>query len=534
MARLRYMDDAGLLRVVELPAGEFVIGRVGSCNITFVDDMVSREHARIERAGDGRFCIRDLGSRNKTHVNGQMTAETMLAGGDVIRIGDHVLEFLDDEQTPGRIGLDFLTPDRDEPAGAEWIKIKAPVTLSLDQVGRLAGLAPFGTVVIRPEDVAEAALSHLIVDLQAERGFVALRGDGKRDLRVIAHRGLQRGAGESLTPVSQSFVYPALLQQAAGRYPGNASQIDPKSGYAATALVAPLLVRGETVGVVYVDRPTGKKTFSAMMLQQFAATGAQLGSLLATASRRVAETAGGEGIASMANLRRMQTLLMPALPEVPEFEIASQILPGQGRCGDLCDVIPTGDSDLCALLIDAGGRGSVGVAQGAAVRAAVWAGLTAGGTESLGVVFTSLNRAMSSLPGRQFIACCAVHLDITAGRISYVNAGAPMPLLLPAATRLQTLDQPSLILGADAEFTYEVSTVDLPPQFRLVLYTDGLTDSANAAGAVLGDEGVKDVLLDRKAFDAPARMAGQLCDALQTHLAGHPQADDALVLVVGR
>ena len=114
----------------------------------------------------------------------------MLASGDVIRIGDHVLEFLDEETQRERLSLDFLTPDRADPPGSEWVKIKAPVTLSLEQVGKLAGLSSGAGPVVRAEEIADAALSRLILDLQAERGFIARRGEQKKEIVPIAHRGL--------------------------------------------------------------------------------------------------------------------------------------------------------------------------------------------------------------------------------------------------------------------------------------------------------------------------------------------------------
>ena len=77
MPQLRYIDDAGSLRTVTLGTQPLLIGRVNTCEIVFVDDMISREHTRIEREPDGRYRIRDLGSRNKTHVNGQQVSETL-------------------------------------------------------------------------------------------------------------------------------------------------------------------------------------------------------------------------------------------------------------------------------------------------------------------------------------------------------------------------------------------------------------------------------------------------------------------------
>ena len=47
--------------------------------------------------------LRDLGSRNRTYVNGELVTETLLCPGDIIRTGDRVLEYLDDSATPDRL-----------------------------------------------------------------------------------------------------------------------------------------------------------------------------------------------------------------------------------------------------------------------------------------------------------------------------------------------------------------------------------------------------------------------------------------------
>ncbi|MFQ5490436.1 MAG: SpoIIE family protein phosphatase [Phycisphaerae bacterium] len=535
MAQLRYLDDAGHIRTAQIGAGRFVIGRVGGCNITFVDDMVSREHSEIKPTKDNRYSIRDLGSRNKTLVNGETVAETVLAGGDVIRIGDRVLEFLDDAgPAPGK-DLEFLTPDRSEPAGCAWIKTKTPLTLSLDQLGRLSGVFNAGGVMIRPEDVVEAALSHLLIELQAERGFVALRGESKRDLRPICQRGLNRAPGAGLMPVSQTFTHTAMLQQVAGRYPETGAQIDAKSGYAATALVAPLVFRSEVLGLIYLDRPTAKRSFTDAQLQQLMAASALLAANMAGATRRLGETAGREGHVYMSHVRRMHSRLTPSIEPPSGFEFASQLVPGSGRCGDICDLVGVEEAGACALIVDAAGHGAAGVAQAAAVRTAIRTALAVpGAVADLGGIFNALNQALLSVPGRQFIACCCAHVDLSAGRLTYVNAAAPMPLLIPAATRLQVLDHPSLILGTDAAYNYEATTVDLPSDFRLVLHTDGLIDAANAGGEVFGTERLNNVLLDSKAFTSPAKMVQQITAAFQQYLAGQPHDDDALVMVLGR
>src|SRR5437588_3042141 len=52
-----------------LPANRYTLGRAHTNSVVLQDDLSSREHAEITFAG-GRWRIRDLGSRNGTHVNG--------------------------------------------------------------------------------------------------------------------------------------------------------------------------------------------------------------------------------------------------------------------------------------------------------------------------------------------------------------------------------------------------------------------------------------------------------------------------------
>ena len=81
--RLRFLD-----REIDLPQGEFVIGRAPACQLCIDDPVVSRRHARIRVSLDGTT-LEDMGSRNGLFLNGSpVRAPTPLARGDRIRIGD--------------------------------------------------------------------------------------------------------------------------------------------------------------------------------------------------------------------------------------------------------------------------------------------------------------------------------------------------------------------------------------------------------------------------------------------------------------
>src|SRR5215468_2175299 len=93
--RLRY-----LAHDLELPAGEFCIGRSAECQLSLDDPLVSRRHALLRIGTDG-VSVEDLGSRNGVLVNGtKIEGARDLVDGDKVQIGSQemTLHMLDESQ----------------------------------------------------------------------------------------------------------------------------------------------------------------------------------------------------------------------------------------------------------------------------------------------------------------------------------------------------------------------------------------------------------------------------------------------------
>jgi pSer/pThr/pTyr-binding forkhead associated (FHA) protein len=60
------------------------VGRDEKADIRVDEPLVSRHHARIERR-NGRYFVLDLGSTNRTKVNGSAVSERELLDGDEVR-----------------------------------------------------------------------------------------------------------------------------------------------------------------------------------------------------------------------------------------------------------------------------------------------------------------------------------------------------------------------------------------------------------------------------------------------------------------
>jgi pSer/pThr/pTyr-binding forkhead associated (FHA) protein len=77
---------------LDLPEGEFVVGRGPECHVRPNSELISRQHCLLVVRGAGVW-VRDLGSTNGTLVNGKLVVdECVLQNGDTVQLGPLVLE----------------------------------------------------------------------------------------------------------------------------------------------------------------------------------------------------------------------------------------------------------------------------------------------------------------------------------------------------------------------------------------------------------------------------------------------------------
>lgn len=77
---------------IALQENPVVIGRSSESGLALPHPSVSRQHCRIWRE-DSRFLIEDLGSTNRTFLNGKAITSAELRDGDQIMIGNNAIKF---------------------------------------------------------------------------------------------------------------------------------------------------------------------------------------------------------------------------------------------------------------------------------------------------------------------------------------------------------------------------------------------------------------------------------------------------------
>ncbi|SEL92749.1 Serine phosphatase RsbU, regulator of sigma subunit [Blastococcus sp. DSM 46786] len=137
----------------------------------------------------------------------------------------------------------------------------------------------------------------------------------------------------------------------------------------------------------------------------------------------------------------------------------------------------------------------------------------------------------ASFPGSQFVTGVIGEVDVDSGRLRYVNAGHPSPLLLRGGRVVKELDGGRRVpFGLEAR-GLTIGEEMLQPGDWLALHTDGITEARDAGGTWFGERRLAEFLTRAiGAGQPPAETVRRLTAAVLEHQGGLLQ-DDASVLL---
>ncbi len=146
----------------------------------------------------------------------------------------------------------------------------------------------------------------------------------------------------------------------------------------------------------------------------------------------------------------------------------------------------------------------------------------------------NVNRVMcDNIAGRGFITFFYAVIDSDGAgrkRCTYCNAGHNPPILFMHDGALDRLDCGGGVLGVFSDWRYEERDVRLHCGDRLLLYTDGITESRNATGEEFGENRLVD-LVRRLQQAGAAAMVEQTIAAAGQFNNGHFEDDVTVVAV---
>jgi len=90
--RVLVKQKDGQTKQYQFVEGPICIGRAADSHIFLPDRTVSKQHATIFIADDGKWMVQDMASANKTFLNGEPIHKVEIKSGDCLRITDFTIE----------------------------------------------------------------------------------------------------------------------------------------------------------------------------------------------------------------------------------------------------------------------------------------------------------------------------------------------------------------------------------------------------------------------------------------------------------
>lgn len=192
--------------------------------------------------------------------------------------------------------------------------------------------------------------------------------------------------------------------------------------------------------------------------------------------------------------REIQRGLMPRrMPHLHGFSIANAWQPACGVSGDYLAAFKLDESRAALCVADVAGKGF----PAALLMSNMQAALKSLASESLSPseLCGKLNKLMcGNTPLRKFITCFYSELDIAARKLTFTNAGHNAPMLVRPNGECIRLEEGGRVIGAFCDSTFTQQEIQLYPDDKLLLFTDGVTEARNADGEEFGEQRLQECL----------------------------------------
>jgi sigma-B regulation protein RsbU (phosphoserine phosphatase) len=550
-AVLEVISPDGARKYVRVTQTPFLLGRGAETgnHLQLTDRRISRNCGAIVLEA-GRYYLEDRGARRGIFVNGEKAESRPLNDGDVVTFGlDDSYQVIfrsatgtSDESIPQLLTrIDHMTSSESTGGGLRKLN------LLLEATTLLHSQLPLDSVLAKMID-------HAIAVTDADRGLLEETTDGFSDrpverlrVRLARRSGGQRLPPESMTP-SQTAIQLAIakqlpvitedIEQAEMNLQAAASIV--AQGLRAVVVIplyatsraasesATNVTRGEFLGVLYLDskRPAAFSKLDRQILDALAADAASIldNARLVERERERQRLEQEIGIA-----RDIQQALLPKnFRDYPHLSVSGINLPCLSVGGDYFDVFPLDDKRTAFLLADVSGKG-LGAALLTTMLQGALSGMTLGTDPAR--VFNHVNRFLCDHAEVGRYATMFFGILEDSGKMEFINAGHPSPILLRQGTAEEAFTEGSFPVGLVPEAEFSTTTLQLEPNDTLVLFSDGVTEAMDPEDQLYGVARLRAVLLGKNEMPLD-EIQKTLLESVENFARGARQADDLTILLV--
>ena len=550
-----------------LTENEYVMGRdPHECQIPIRDvPAVSRKHARLVRQGNS-YAVEDLGSRNHTYLNEEtdwIRERRLLRPGDVIRICEVSFSFQQEapRAASGPDGGNRTEPIQGPGLGAEMYEDEAtpfgstilksvPVDMSSSRGAALVAspevkLSAMMEIMqnlgkaLSLDDVLPLVLTSLFkIFRQADRGFIVLQTpEGRLVPRWVRLR--REDAGDTVR-ISRTIIRKVMESKEAilSADAANDDRFELSQSIAdfriRSMMCAPLLdSEGNALGALQIDTLNQRQRFQAEDLELLVSTASQAATAIEKAQLHEAVLRQKEIERDMQVARDVQRGFLPdQTPDVAGYEFYDYYEPAEQVGGDYFDYLQLPDGRLAVVVADVVGHGVAAALLMAKLSAEARNSLYTEPTPADAV--TRLNERLAQLNIQRFVTLICVVLDPKSHTAVVVNAGHMAPLWRRSNGLVEQPgeDLAGIPLGITSGITYHQTEIGLAPGETLTLFTDGINESTDQAGAFYSIERLRQHVGEKGS--SPGLLGPFVIEDVRQFLGRAPQNDDMCLVCFGR
>ena len=486
-------------RTLVLDHFPFTIGRRTDRDLVMADPRVSREHAQFVKEADGTYLV-DQGSRHGTFVNGERINRRKLGRNDRVEFGvqGSAYAVFSPDRSPSSAAQQFLSqfstwkPASGAGSDLEMLNVFLEAARKLNTSGVL-------------DDVLQTLLEAALRLTHAERGFVFLRQpDG--ELHLAAGRDKTGERIDDDSTISRSVLRDAAKSASeflvtdtdeTGKLAGRESIV---AHNLHSVICIPLRktniqekVKDDTrggeptvQGVLYLDAHflSGKLSSVSHDILRTIANGAA--TLVENAALVQAEDAAKRYRQELAIAAEIQQRLMTVtVPEVPFAKVGAVSYACKDIGGDFFDLVYT-DQGLSLIVADVSGKGVSAAVVASILQGMLYSQLSR--DSPLPEMMVAVNRFLCEKVAGQKYATLVIARLLGSGQLELINCGHVPPLLVASDGKVTKLEEGNLPVGLVPGADYQGMVLQLKPDDRLLLVTDGVTEAENAEGEFFGTD----------------------------------------------
>jgi sigma-B regulation protein RsbU (phosphoserine phosphatase) len=390
------------------------------------------------------------------------------------------------------------------------------------------------------DQVLNQVMDHIIQLTQAERGFLMLfNQDGELEFKIA------RNMDQEAIETSAFGISRSIVRQVAERgqpVVTTNAQEDPRFRTRESVLnlrlrsilCVPLRVKGKVTGVIYADNRIKAGIFGDRQRDLLTAFANQAAISIENARLHAQEIQQRLINQELETARTIQKSFLPqAVPQHPNWDIASLWRPMREVAGDFYDFYTLPDGRLAVVIADVSGKG---------VPAALFMALSVtvlrfamGLNFAPGELMAQANRAiLSNQQSRMFTTAFIGYLNFESAGMQFALAGHNPPLLYRAATgRCEYLEASGVAMGVFEDANYDSAIVSLSDGDVLVLYTDGITEAINGDEEEFEEQRLEE-LVTQHAFRPAQELANLIVEAVADFTQDQGAFDDETLVIIKR